>query len=99
MAWLPPPPPPLQPARPPPPPRPPPPWPPPLPTRVTIPGVASPFRTGTEVAWADPDRRHVASRVPARAVATVNLVFMGLDSLKAGLQERARDGLVAMAAR
>ena len=34
---------------------------------MTIPGVATPLRTGIEVAFAGRDTRHVVSRVPARA--------------------------------
>jgi hypothetical protein len=35
-----------------------------------------------EVACADPDTKHVAIRVPARAVATLSRIVIGLHSLK-----------------
>jgi hypothetical protein len=66
-------------------------------TSVTI--LASLFKTGTEVACADPDTRHVASRVPARAVATANLVLMVNSFFKVALlKNKSGKALVAMTA-
>ena len=59
--------------------------------------MASPFRTGKEVAFADPDIKQLASRVPATAVARVSLVLMSFLHKSRLLDQRIRGRLVAMA--
>jgi hypothetical protein len=61
-----------------------------------IPGLASLFRTGTEVACAEPDMRKVASIAPANAAATPNLVFM-VQLLQTGLFMEERQATLRVA--